>query len=130
MPDLTQYLLYGLLALVFTIAVLWLYNRREARRKHAMDLAALMNQWGLVWFAGLYEDYAVGDYSGLAHRVREIVKAVRSDQAMVEQLWDAAKKVAVYAAENDKTKADELRKILGVVSVVSAGNTGAKTTSV
>lgn len=112
MPDLTQYLLYGLLALIATVAVLWMYNRREARRKHALDLASLMNQWGLVWFAGLYEDYAVGDYSGIAHRVREIVKAVRSDQAMVEKLWDATTKVVTFAAKSDPGKAAELLAIL------------------
>lgn len=112
MPDLTQYLLYGLLALIATVAVLWMYNRRESRRKHALDLASLMNQWGLVWFAGLYEDYAVGDYSGIAHRVREIVKAVRSDQAMVEKLWDATTKVVTFVAKSDPGKAAELLAIL------------------
>ncbi len=84
----------GRRALAATLVGLWLYNRREARRKHAIELMKLMNRWGLDWFADLYEDYAVGDYSGLAVKVREIVTAVRSDEAMVAKLGEVAKKVA------------------------------------
>ncbi len=116
MPAINQYLLFGLSALVATVIVLWFYNRREARRKHALELAGLMNQWGLAWFADAYECYAVGDYSGLTHKVREIVAAVRSDEAMMAKLWDATLKVATYVADNDQTKADQLRKVLGVVA--------------
>ena len=72
----------------------------------------LMDQWGLHWFAELYADYAVGDYSGLAYRIKEIVEAVRSDEAMVGKLGEVAKKVATYVATNDPTKAAELRAIL------------------
>jgi len=111
-PPLVQYVLFGVAALAATVIVLWLYNRRETRRKHALELARLMNQWGLGWFAEAYECYAVGDYSGLAWKVREIVSAVRSDEAMVAKLWDVTLKVASYAAANDATKADALRKIL------------------
>ncbi|HLA86362.1 MAG TPA: hypothetical protein VJL29_16370 [Thermoguttaceae bacterium] len=111
-----QYVLFGLAALLATVVVLWLYNRRERRRKHALDLARLMNQWGLGWFAEAYECYAVGDYSGLAWKVKEIISAVRSDEAMVGKLWEVATKVTAYVAANDPTKADELRKILEVRS--------------
>ena len=45
-----------------------------------------------------YEMYAVGDYSGLAWKVKEIVEAVRSDEAMVGKLWEVAEKVAAYVA--------------------------------
>lgn len=111
-----QCLLFGMAALIVTIVVLWLYNRREARRKHAIELANLMNRWGLDWFADAYECYAVGDYSGLTHKVKEIVSAVRSDEAMVSKLWEVGKKVATYVAANDVTKADELRSILTVAA--------------
>ena len=103
----------GVVGLLVTVVVLWLYNRREKRRKHALELARLMNQWGLGWFAEAYECYAVGDYSGLAWKVKEVISAVRSDEAMVAKLWDVATKVATYVAAGDQTKADELRKILG-----------------
>ncbi|MBN1589202.1 MAG: hypothetical protein JW888_06790 [Pirellulales bacterium] len=113
LPPLVQYMILGLVALVATVVVLWLYNRREQRRRHALELARLMNQWGMSWFAEAYECYAVGDYSGLAWKIKEVISAVRTDEAMVAKLWDVATKVTTYVAANDQTKADELRKILG-----------------
>jgi len=111
-PVLWQYVILAGGALALTIIGLWLYNRRETRRKHALELMKLMNRWGLDWFADLYEDYAVGDYSGLVVKVKEIVQSVRSDEAMVAKLGEVAKKVATYYAANDPTKAAELVAIL------------------
>ena len=111
-PVVWQYVILAGIALAATMIGLWLYNRREKRRKHAIDLMKLMNRWGLDWFADLYEDYAVGDYSGLAIKVKEIVSAVRSDEAMVAKLAEVAKKVAAHYAANDPTKAAELIAIL------------------
>jgi hypothetical protein len=111
-PVIWQYVILAGAALVLTIIGLWLYNRREARRKHAIELMKLMNRWGLDWFADLYEDYAVGDYSGLVVKVKEIVTAIRSDEAMVAKLAEVAKKVAAHYAANDPTKAQELMAIL------------------
>ena len=112
LPTIWQYTILAGIALVATMLGLWLYNRREGRRKHAIELMKLMNRWGLDWFADLYEDYAVGDYSGLAVKVREIIVAVRSDEAMVAKLGEVAKKVAAHYAASDPTKAQELIAIL------------------
>jgi hypothetical protein len=111
-PVVWQYVIMAGSALAVTLVGLWLYNRREKRRKHANQLAKLMSKWGLDWFAECYEDYAVGDYSGLVGKVKEIVTAVRSDEAMVAKLGEVAKKVATYYAANDATKAQELIGIL------------------
>ena len=111
-PVVWQYVILAGIALALTLVGLWLYNRIEKRRKHAIELMKLMNQWGLAWFADLFEDYAVGDYYGIAVKVKEIVQTVRSDEAMVLKLGDVAKKVATYYAQNDPTKAAELRAIL------------------
>jgi hypothetical protein len=111
-PIVWQYVILAGIALIATVAGLWLYNRREKRRKHAIELMKLMNRWGLDWFADLYEDYAVGDYSGLVVKVREIVTAVRSDEAMVAKLADVARKVAAHYAANDPARAQELIAIL------------------
>lgn len=119
-PLIWQYVILAGGALALTMIGLWLYNRREARRKHAVALMKLMNRWGLDWFADLYEDYAVGDYSGLVVKVREIVHAVRSDEAMVAKLGEVAKKVAAYYAANDATKAQELIAILQTAKSVVA----------
>ena len=73
-PVVWQYVLLGVAAFVVVLVFLWIYNRREKRRKHALQLAKLMNRWGLDWFAEAYEMYAVGDYSGLTWKVKEIVE--------------------------------------------------------
>ncbi|MCD4727104.1 MAG: hypothetical protein K8R46_05560 [Pirellulales bacterium] len=96
LPVVWQYAILGAIALAATLVGLRLYNRREKRRKHALELMRMMDQWSLDWFAGLYADYAVGDYSGLASRIKEVVQAVRSDEAMVAKLGEVAKKVATY----------------------------------
>jgi hypothetical protein len=114
-PIVWQYVILAGISLALTLVGLWLYNRREKRRKHALELMRLMDQWGLQWFAGLYADYAVGDYSGLAYRIKEVVEAVRSDEAMAGKLWEVGKKVASYVATNDPAKAAELRTILTTV---------------
>jgi hypothetical protein len=111
-PVIWQYVILAGIALALTLVGLWLYNRVEKRRKHAIELMKLMNQWGLVWFSDLFEDYAVGDYYGIAVKIKEVVQTVRSDQAMVAKLGEVAKKVATYYAANDPTKAAELIAIL------------------
>lgn len=114
-PIVWQYVILAGISLAVTLVGLWLYNRREKRRKHALELMRLMDQWGLQWFAGLYADYAVGDYSGLAYRIKEVVEAVRTDEAMAAKLWEVGKKVTSYVATNDSAKAAELRTILTTV---------------
>lgn len=111
-PLVWQYVIILGAALAATLAVLWAYNRREKRRKHALEIMRLMDQWGLSWFAGMYADYAVGDYSGLVYRIKQVVEAVRTDEAMVAHLGDVAKKVAAHYAANDPAKAAELASIL------------------
>ena len=122
-PVTYQYVILAMAALILTVGGLWAYNRRETRRKHAIELMKLMNQWGLSWFGGLFEDYAVGDYSGMVAKVKEIVQAVRSDEAIVAKLGDVAKKVATYYAASDATKAQELLDILKAGSAVKAAVT-------
>lgn len=111
-PAVWQYVILAGIALALTLVGLWLYNRRELRRKHAIELMKLMNQWGMDWFADLFGLYAVGDYSGLVVKIEEVIKTIRSDTAMVAKLEEVAKKVATYYVHNDPTKAAELRTIL------------------
>jgi hypothetical protein len=111
-PAIWQYVILSVGALMLTLVGLYLYNRVEKRRKHAIELMKLMNQWGLNWFSDLFEDYAVGDYYGIAVKVKEVLQTVRSDQAMVAKLEEVAKKVAAYYAAHDPTRAQELMAIL------------------
>ncbi len=119
MPVIWQYIVLAGVGLALALLGLWLYNRREQRRKHAIELMKLMNQWGMDWFADLFEMYGVGDYSGLVVKLEEVIKTVRSDTAMVAKLDEVAKKVAAYYAKNDPQKAVELRKILDSAPVAA-----------
>jgi len=112
MPIAYQYATLGVGAVLLTLGVLWLYNRREKRRRHAIELMKLMNTWGLDFFSSIYQDYAIGDYSGLVHKVAQIVTAMRSDEAMVAKLHDVTKKVCTYYAEHDPAKKAEMLKVL------------------
>ena len=111
-PLVWQCVILGGCTLAVVLVGLWLYNRRETRRKHAIELSRLMVRWGLDWLAEVYEMYAVGDYSGLAHKIKEIVQAVRSDEAMVRVLWEATLKVVTYCVANEPDKTAQLQKIL------------------
>ena len=58
--------------------------------------------------AGCWRRWALRGY-----RIKEVVEAVRSDEAMARKLWEVGKKVATYMATNDPAKAAELQAILG-----------------
>ena len=107
-----QCIILAVATLAVVLVGLKLYNRRETRRKHAFDLAILMSEWGLSWLADLYKMYAVGDYSGLAGKIKQVVEAVRSDEAMARILLGCAKKVVTWCVANDPVQADEFRVLL------------------
>jgi len=111
----------AVVTLVIVFVAAKLYNRREDRREHAFDLAILMSQWELDWLADLYKKYTIGDYSGLVVKVKEVVQAVRSDEAMVRVLFGCAKKVVTYCVDNEPDKAEQFRKILAGESVKKKG---------
>lgn len=100
------------IGVALVVAVLaWLYNRREKRRKHALALAKLMNKYALDWFADLYEMYAVGDYSGLSWKVKEVIEAVRTDEMMIQKLDGVFWKVLDFY-KDQPAKLAEIRKKL------------------
>lgn len=111
-PTVWQYVIIGVGALLATVIGLWLYNRREKRREHSLELMRLCDQWGLTWFSDLYGCYAIGNYSKLIYKVKEIITALRSDQVFIDKLGECTKKVAAFYAEHDAVKAKELMDIL------------------
>lgn len=107
---------------VAMVVVVWLYARRERRRKTALEFADLMRDWGLRWFAEGYQMYAVGDYSGLAYKVKEVLSAVRSDQVILSKLDDVFWKVLEhYQKQPDKLA--EIRKRLEAASITEGAKT-------
>jgi len=98
---------------VIVVVALWLYNRREGRRKIAISLANLMRKAHLDWIAEVFDMYAVGDYSGLFHKVRELVKMMTDEKRLMDALFKVALKVCEYAAEHDPGMAAKLAAKLG-----------------
>lgn len=60
----------------------FLFRRDEAvedRRRKAIKLAGDCQKCGLDFLAPLLEDYSVGDYSGMLHRLRTFADDIRDD---------------------------------------------------
>lgn len=111
---------------VAMLVVVWLYARREKRRKTALEFADLMRDWGLRWFAEGYQMYAVGDYSGLAYKVKEVLSAVRSDQVILSKLDEVFWKILEHYQKQPE-KVAEIRKRLEAAALTAAGNTASAT---
>ena len=125
MPDIvsipTPYIVAAVGSIVVGFIFLKLYNRREERREWAQKASAICREWGLVRIADLLDAYARGDYSQIVRTLRQFVLEMRTGPAAIaNMLWDATLKVTVYVAENDPSKADQLRKLLSPQADVSA----------
>jgi hypothetical protein len=60
----------------------FLFRRDEAvedRRRKAIKLAGDCQKCGLDFLAPVLEDYSVGDYSGMLHRLRSFADDIRDD---------------------------------------------------
>jgi hypothetical protein len=82
--------LIGLASLALYTTGRFLFRRDEAiedRRRKAIKLAGDCQKCGLDFLAPLLEDYSVGDYSGLVHRLRSFADDLRDD-ATRRQLLD------------------------------------------
>lgn len=113
--DAIQWDLIGKFAAGLGVALVafWLYNRREKRRQKALEFSDVMRDWGLGWFAEAYRMYAVGDYSGIVHKIREVVTATRSDVAVLAKLDDVFWKVLAHY----KDQPDKVAKIVKELAV-------------
>src|SRR5688572_23977966 len=63
----------------------------EDRRRQAIKLAGECKTCGLDFLSPVLEDYAVGDYSGILHRLRTLSEDVRSDsqrQALLDRVFE------------------------------------------
>lgn len=78
-PVVYQYATFGLGAAVIAFMAFLFYDRREKRRKHALELVDAFNKLGLDWLANVLKLYAVGDYSGIAQEVRAIIRDLHGD---------------------------------------------------
>ncbi len=67
----------------------WLFRKDteiEDRRRAAAKLAGILSKFGLVRIPAFLIDYSVGDYSGLAQRLKNLVELfVEGEEAVVKE---------------------------------------------
>ena len=115
----------GPLCLVFV--GLWLYNRRESRRRRAAALANEFGGWGLTKLAHALSCYAIGDYSGFVEAVDALLDRIRAD-GLPEVFRDVFEKLLAHFAK-DATWREKILKAVEAGAIASGATTTAKTTS-
>ena len=100
----------------------FMFRRDEAiedRRRKAIKLAGDCQKCGLDFLAPVLEDYSVGDYSGMLHRLRAFADDIRDD-ATRRQILDRFFATQLTYRLRD---AEQRRKIVEAVSQTD-GNSG------
>jgi hypothetical protein len=97
----------------------FLFRRDEAiedRRRKAIKLAGDCQKCGLDFLAPVLEDYSVGDYSGMVHRLRAFADDLRDD-ATRRQVLDR-----FFATQLAQRLTDDAqrRKILETIDAIPA----------
>lgn len=75
-----------LVPLVGFLAAKWLFQKDteiEDRRRGAIRLCAVLKSYGLVEVPKFLESYAVGDYSGVAHQIKQLAELFLSGEDAV-----------------------------------------------
>jgi hypothetical protein len=121
MLELNAWWLLGALgAMLAVIFVLWLYNRRERRRKFILRLARSLTKFeGVEEFLGDLIDtldcYAAGDYSGLVEHGASALRALGDDKLRAEKAFKFVRGLCrIY--RHEPTKVETLLEDLGVRS--------------
>jgi len=109
---------YCLIAVLLVVGGLVLYNRREQRRRAANKIENLLSEWELKWLASLFECYVIGDYSGLVHKINEILEAANTDEKVAQELEKCVLKVLRHWADADPTRKAKALEALRVVGKV------------
>lgn len=107
----------GLAGAILVYAGVVLYNRREKRRRAAMQVATLLRtKFGLPdEIVGFWDAYAVGDYLGpqsLVRRAVEAAQAFQNTDRVTAIAWTITRHCLDYF-RNDPQKIAEIMRILG-----------------
>lgn len=88
---------YALVGLVAVLIGRWLYKKDtevEDRRRAAAQLAGVYRSAGLIHTAEFLEDYSVGDYSGMAKKIKKAADLLNSKEAGEKVLKDLLARIA------------------------------------
>ena len=96
----------------------------EDRRRKAIDMSARLTQMGFTSMAKVFEDYAVGDYSGMFSKVAMVVEKLRSNDkdilADLSDVFDNLLKMKLALKEGRALVRSELESVERMVSSEAA----------
>lgn len=111
MFDLNALVVPGLIAVAGFFAAKFLLRKdteKENRRRGAIKLASALDLYGLPKFSKFVADYAVGDYSGMAHTMGDMARlALEGEDVVLKELDQAFKRMI-----EGKLKSDEGRSFV------------------
>lgn len=98
----SPYIVIFMAVVLAVVLVLWAYNRREARRYRAKEVAVEFSKLGLNHLAEVLWAYVVGDYSGIAKAIHDLHQAIQ--QRGLPSLFDELfwKLLKAYASDGDR----------------------------
>jgi hypothetical protein len=106
MLSLNTLVILGLIGVVGFLGAKWLFKKDteiENRRRGAAKLAASLKSYGLVRIPEFLIDYSVGDYSGMAMKIKQLAEMfLAGEKAVVDELDAVYERVL---AEKLKTEA-------------------------
>lgn len=105
MISLVHLVILVLVVAVGFLAAKWLFQKdteTENRRRGAGHLAAVLTSYGLVKIPEFLIDYSIGDYSGMAEKVKELAKMfLAGDDAVVKEFDQVFERVLVKKLQTE-----------------------------
>lgn len=109
MIDMNMLVVPGLIALAAFFGAKLFFKKddeKEERRRGAIKLSSALENYGLVKIAGFMQDYAVGDYSGMAHRIGDLARlALEGEDPVLKELDTAFKRMIEGKLKTDEGRA-------------------------
>lgn len=119
MLSLNTLVILVLIALVGFLGAKWLFKKDteiENRRRGAARLAAALQSYGLRRIPEFLIDYSVGDYSGMAEKIRALAEmALAGESAVVQELDTVFDRVLVAKLNTEAGRALVAAKLADAV---------------
>lgn len=81
-------------------------TQKEERRRAANRMAGTLRSYGFKKIPQFFEDYGVGDYSGMAHSIGNLARtALEGEDAVVKELQEVFKNVLAKQVETEEGRA-------------------------
>ena len=120
-PNVWLYATCFLGPLLVVFILLWAYNRRENRRRRAIDLATEFGSWGLPQLSGIFTAYAVGDYSGLLEKINALREQIQG-RGLPDEFRNLFEKLLDHFAK-DPVWRDKIQKAIDAAAVITGTTT-------